>query len=151
MTTFPETKTKKGKSIGFFVTWLALLVLLCQVIRVATLQWGPSNFWFSQTMGLDVFRNYNFAFSVPLPTPVMYLIYGAVLAILGWYLSRNYSGLSTIKRWAWVFIVAGAVSNIGERSAIGYVVDYLYFFTGIFNLADLYILGGVVILLLRDR
>ena len=48
-------------------------------------------------------------------------------------------------------ILFGAISNILDRFSYGYVVDYLElkYFT-VFNLADMMISGGVIVLLLNN-
>ena len=95
-----------------------------------------------------IFRNYNFAFSLSLPVSVMYLFYAVVLVaivIYMWYRHRSFSS----REWvAWVLILAGSASNIGERLIAGYVKDFIYLFSGVFNIADFYILIGIVMLLL---
>jgi len=103
-----------------------------------------SKCWASQS--LSIFRNYEFAFSTPVPEPVMYLIYGVVLGLIGWYVWTHYSRLTAIESFAWTLIIAGAVSNIGERLLVGYVKDFIYLFSGVFNFADFYILMGIVLL-----
>lgn len=51
------------------------------------------------------------------------------------------------RKLAWTLVFAGAISNVTERVVLGYVRDFIFIFGGILNLADLYILGGVFILL----
>jgi lipoprotein signal peptidase len=62
-------------------------------------------------------------------------------------LKFQWGALTRLSRFAWALIVAGAVSNIGERLLLGSVRDYIRLSTGIFNLADGYILMGMFILL----
>jgi lipoprotein signal peptidase len=38
-----------------------------------------------------------------------------------------------------------------ERFSFGYVVDYIFIFTGVLNIADLYILTGVLLAVLQVR
>jgi signal peptidase II len=57
------------------------------------------------------------------------------------------------KRWEVIiltFIIFGAISNILDRLIYGYVIDYLElkYFT-VFNLADVMISGGAIILLTK--
>ncbi len=93
------------------------------------------------------YRNYQFAFSWPLPVWSIYLVYAVVLVLIVRYLAEHYRQLGKISVTAWTFILAGAVSNISERLLLGYVRDFIYILTGIFNLADLSILLGIAILL----
>jgi signal peptidase II len=98
-----------------------------------------------------------------------------VLGLVSWYPAANYgitlNWLSQIAPWllailqlsillylyqlkppkySWIWISAGALSNILDRLTYGYVIDYLSFkalgFTwpAIVNLADLYITSGII-------
>jgi len=48
---------------------------------------------------------------------------------------------------SWCLILNGAVSNLIDRIAYGYVVDYFDFVTGIINIADVMIVVGLGIYL----
>jgi lipoprotein signal peptidase len=99
----------------------------------------------------EVFRNYHFAFSLPLPSSLMYGIYMAILLAIIVYVSRRYRSFSRQESLAWVLVFAGSLSNIGERIILGYVRDFIYLLAGIFNFADFYILLGMVLLVLNVR
>ncbi len=96
---------------------------------------------------LTQFKNFNFAFSIPLPVWSMFVIYGIVILIAVIIFFKNFNKLSKIKLLAWALLFAGAFSNIGERILLGYVRDYLVFLNGIFNLADIFIIIGILLLL----
>jgi lipoprotein signal peptidase len=98
-----------------------------------------------------IFRNYNFAFSVTLPVWLMYVYYFLILIVIGWYVRSRYRTFSGQEKIAWVLISAGALSNIGERLVLGYVRDFIYFGSGVFNIADFYILLGIGLLLFRPK
>ena len=101
------------------------------------------------------FLNDNFAFSLPLPVWLMYLVYAGVLFVSAAYLFKTHRQLNCWQFIGWLLIWAGAFSNIGERIALGHVRDFIYitFFglTGIYNLADGYILLGIIILLFKEK
>ncbi len=103
----------------------------------------------------NIFRNYVFAFSVPLPIWLIYTIYFIVIIGIIYYLSKQYKILPITAKIAWAFILTGAVLNVFERIVLGYVRDFiyisLYHWTGIYNLADFYILFGIVILLAANK
>jgi signal peptidase II len=59
-------------------------------------------------------------------------------------------------RWrehaAYVLLLAGAVGNVGDRIARGYVVDFIHLHHWpIFNVADALLVGGMVLLALSWR
>lgn len=104
---------------------------------------------FRPLLGKELFRNYAFAFSWPVPEPLMYAIYSAVMLALVAYVSRYYQKFGTGQAVGWTLIFTGALANIGERLALGYVRDFIYIWHGIFNFADGYIILGVAILMTR--
>lgn len=116
-----------GWTVGFF-----LLVAVDQLTK---------------RLPVPMFFNDRFAFSLPLPVWAMYGIYTMVLGGSVWYVWSRWGVLPGWQKLAWVLVWAGAVSNISERLALGYVRDWIYILTGVFNLADGYILVGMIILL----
>ncbi len=117
-------------------------------------------FLFLVFMGIDqltkiwaarIFKNVNFAFSIPLPVVAMFAIYFIVLAMIFYYVFKHNREFSKITTLAWTLIFAGAICNIVERIILGYVRDWIYITSGIFNLADVYIIAGVVILLFSKK
>lgn len=106
---------------------------------------------FIAAKGAAIFRNYNFAFSLPVPVQLMFVYYFIILGVIVWYVWSRRGVLTGQDKVAWALIIAGAVSNIGERLALGYVRDFIHIRTGVFNLADFFILFGIVLLLLRPR
>ncbi len=103
----------------------------------------------------SIFKNQNFAFSLPIPTALIYLIYFVLIACISFYVYENHKKFFWWQDLAWVLIYAGAVANIGERIILGYVRDWIYIsvyrWTGIYNLADGFIILGVVILLFSSN
>lgn len=97
------------------------------------------------------FLNNNFAFSLPIPIPLIYIIYFFVITAIGYYIFHHYKSFSLLSFLAWVFILSGAFSNIAERIVQGAVRDWIYIYNGIFNLADFYIILGIIILLLQPN
>ena len=59
---------------------------------------------------------------------------------------------NTIEKWGLLFIITGAVSNLGDRIINDYVLDFIYmhynnFYWPAFNFADIYITIGVLIII----
>jgi signal peptidase II len=101
--------------------------------------------------GFQLFPNENLAFSIRLPVLVMWILYSVLLALLlFWFVRNEHKTKSVIL--AFVLILAGALSNIFDRLSLGYVRDFIFVFWGnVFNLADVFILGGIITLLFFDR
>ena|SRR5581483_11205449 len=130
---------KSGKGFAFFAFLFVLLIVVDQVAK---------------KNALDVFRNANFAFSLPLPVWLMYAVYFLVLGGLIFYAFKNYRRLNNLSFLGLTFIFAGALSNIFERIFLGSVRDFIhivfYRWVGIYNFADFYIIIGILVLLFAD-
>jgi lipoprotein signal peptidase len=123
--------TKKTKTLWWSFVFL-LLVLIDQLVKCLV---------------RDIFKNDLFAFSLPLPSWMMFAVYAIILFFIIRYCIKSYKIFSSYQWFAWTLILAGAALNIGERIILGYVRDFIFITTGVFNLADGYIIAGVVILL----
>lgn len=102
-------------------------------------------------VGFAPFANYHFAFSLRLPLPLMYVVYGVALSALtglGWQKWREWNGL---QRVAFLLILCGGWANVLERLWLGYVRDFIRVFHGYYNVADIYILVGIALLLFSAR
>ncbi|HYV33303.1 MAG TPA: signal peptidase II [Candidatus Limnocylindria bacterium] len=133
-----ENKQKKEKVlIGSFFFLFLILVAFDQLVK---------NF------ANNIFKNSQFAFSLPVPIGLIYVIYICVLVAMVNYVLKNYRKFSLVAGLAWVLIFAGAISNIAERIFTGYVKDFIYItfmkWTGVYNLADFFIIAGIILLLI---
>ncbi|MHB8870892.1 MAG: signal peptidase II [Candidatus Doudnabacteria bacterium] len=92
-----------------------------------------------------IFKNENFAFSLRIPTPLMYLTYIVLLTLLtNWFVKKQNKNI--LDKFGFVLILSGAVSNISERLFNGFVIDFIHIHTGVFNLADFFIMLGIILL-----
>lgn len=136
---------------GSFVFWCVislLFIFLDQLSKFFVYQISsPAPKYF----GILLFNNFNFAFSLYLPQFLMLLIYALLIAAIFYNIYRNFNSYTLSNKYAWVLILSGAVSNVLERLTLGYVRDFIYIFSGIFNLADFFIILGVLILLFKSN
>lgn len=136
--------------LSSFVFWFITEVVLIAAAQIASSLLFGLHFGSGQVR-LFPFRNYQFAFSLPVPVGIMFGLYSCIIVGCAWYVIKNWTMLGIGERCAWFLIGAGAFSNIFERLLYGYVRDYVYVLSGIFNIADGYILLGIVLLLLLSR
>lgn len=101
-------------------------------------------------VGIEEFKNYFFAFSLPVPVVAMYSVYLVAIGAITVYIFRTWKEIKTLELFAWYCILAGAISNIAERVYFGFVKDFIKVHTGYINLADVYILFGVLCILLMS-
>jgi signal peptidase II len=153
MTPLPQllqpNESSERISYGSFVFWLALFAALIGldqwVKQIVFARSSTEHFLFFKELQL---HNDRFAFSLPVPAIVMYGIYALVVAAILYYLYNHIRGMKNVQILGWVLVLSGACSNIGERLVYGSVRDFILVFSGVFNLADAFILIGVVILLI---
>lgn len=109
-------------------------------------------FLFSEEfVGLKFYKNFNLIFNITLPDWLMYALIGTILLPLLWLLVKNYLNKNIFLIFSLSLIVNGAISNLIDRLYFGFVVDFLSFFNySIFNLSDVYIVGGMGLILIWE-
>ena len=80
------------------------------------------------------------------------VIIGLIVTIFVYYLMLSSSDI--IEEWGLFLIIIGALANILDRSINGYVIDFIYFhynsfYWPAFNIADIYITIGIMMLILN--
>lgn len=103
----------------------------------------------SRFFGWEPFFNPGIAFSIPLPLWLTILVTTPVVALLLHHIF--FSRLSLAQAAGFIFIVAGALSNLADRLMYRQTIDYLRVFTGVINVADLLIAVGLLIFVLGTR
>lgn len=104
----------------------------------------PDGSWF----GLVPFANHNFAFSLPVPPLLMYALYVLAVGFVCRTLFSQWRVLGPYQRLGLLLIACGGGVNILERLVTGYVRDFIHIWRGYYNLGDIYILAGAVLVLL---
>ncbi len=149
-TSSTHVSTSEATPVSPLVWFISTSILVVADVASRAACFSYCNFTLTKYIGLHPFKNEYFAFSIPLPLWCMYMLYGLVMTVLVWYVTRQWLKLGVYMRMAWLLIVAGAVVNVGERLAIGYVRDFIQVGTGYLNLGDIYILVGVAYLLYHN-
>ena len=141
---------RKIMLINFLVSILFLADRLTKWLAAKIPQGGV--FLFSEKFaGLRLYKNFNLIFNITLPEWLMYGLISMILLPLAWLLIKNYSQKNIFLIFSLSLIVVGAMSNLLDRLIFGYVIDFISFFNySIFNLADVYIVGGVGLILIWE-
>ncbi len=148
-----DLKNERTRRRVSFVFWLLLLfvfIFFDQYSKQIIFTRPDKLFWighFLPIIHVTPFLNYYFAFSLRVPLVIMYLVYATVIFFILRHIVLHAWTLGTVALLAWVLIIAGACSNVFERIWLGSVRDFLAIGTGIFNVADVYISVGVLLLL----
>ena len=103
-------------------------------------------------MDITHIHNYGITFglfSEILPTWII-IVVGSIFTIFIVFWMFRTSNL--LEKWGLLLIIAGAVSNLGDRIINDYVLDFIYmhykeFYWPAFNFADIYITIGVLIVI----
>ena len=86
-------------------------------------------------------------------TILVIIISGVVIGFLLFYIYKN-KGNNKLENVSYAFILGGAIGNLIDRLVYGYVIDFLDFEilsydAPIFNLADTFIVIGVILFLIN--
>lgn len=138
-------KNERFTRISFVLFFTMLGIVLDQLLKTWIFLQKVLPSW------LLKFHNNQFAFSLPVPVWLIYILYLIVFAIAIYYFIKKFNCAKWIELAAWALLFAGGLSNVGERIVLGYVRDYLLVFNGIFNLADIFIIAGILILLFVNK
>jgi len=101
------------------------------------------NFYFSSH---KVFYNQRLAFNLYLGQGVFYLFFFLIFSLLIFFLILSFKKGKTLPFFSFGLIIIGALSNFLDRLFYQAVIDYWQIPLTIFNLADIYILIGVILL-----
>lgn len=100
-------------------------------------------------LGWEYYGNTGIAFSLPIPNWLVVIVTPVVLlGLIYWLVKIFKKNIVGYELLALCLIILGAISNYIDRVLFGVTIDYLRVLTGIFNLADLMVVAGVVILIL---
>ena len=99
-------------------------------------------------------HNYGIAFGLFAGVlPLFIVLLGVVIIIFLLFWMFNIS--NTFEKWGILFLIAGAISNIGDRLINHYVLDFIFlhykhYYWPAFNFADIYISTGVLLIIIEN-
>jgi signal peptidase II len=117
------------------------------------LKWAAQNLWVqnhfvSSFLGWHPFHNSGIAFGLPVANS--YTVAISALLITGMLVlaASAWKNNKILLLLGWIYLIGGAISNLIDRIACGYVIDYLFILTGYINIGDIMIASGLLVLLL---
>lgn len=124
-------------------------VVLDQVVKkIALSLLSVSAYNLNDYLSLEISRNYGIAFGLHVGTGIFYF---TVIVFFVWLASGkllNFKEMGKREILAVCFILSGAIGNLIDRVRFGYIIDFINFKDiVIFNLADVFIMMGVAILI----
>ncbi len=101
-------------------------------------------------VGFVLERNLGIAYSLPLQGTLLIVVSFCLFIILGFLFRRAFARGAIAETVGYSLIIVGAFSNLLDRLHFGFVTDYMTL-TGwpVFNLADVMILSGTVLVLTK--
>lgn len=138
ITTQTLTGRLRKQSFGFWFIVCISFLAAAQIVRNLVLY-----------LDAPTFLNEKFAFSLNVPTPLMYLLYLVAVAFIVHHLYHWWHKMFAVTKLGFLLIVTGGLSNFLERIIFGHVVDYVFIGTGVLNLADFYIIFGIVLIFVK--
>lgn len=130
------------------MTWLfvvdGLLLVIDRWLKVVAGQGASRDFGWAQFV---LFRNDALVFSWPAPNWVAIVMMFAAMAAVAIVLARAWGKRRNVFVFGGLLILSGAFSNLFDRLAYGFVIDWVYLgpWWPVFNLADVMIGTGVVL------
>ena len=114
------------------------------------------NSFLAVTSFLDIAHIHNFgiAFGFLSGTFSAWIFILVGIIVTGVILYMLMKSTNHMEKWGLTAIIAGALSNIADRTLNGYVIDFIYFhykdfFWPAFNFADIYISLGICVIVLH--
>ncbi|MCX6739686.1 MAG: signal peptidase II [Candidatus Parcubacteria bacterium] len=129
------------------------LLVLESIIKYSIVNKIPSQgfYLFKPIVQIIYTPNYNIAFSLPLPQAIILFFIISALVFLSYLWWHNLKAGNIKLFWASSLVIAGALSNLIDRFALGFVVDYINIHIWpIFNLADCLIVAGVLVYIVSE-
>ncbi len=114
---------------------------------------GESRLVFPHLLRWTYERNFHGAFGLFGSNGMLLIAMAVVVLVIFWFGFKDQAAHSRVVCIAFGLIVGGAIGNIADRVHLGYVVDFIDFYTiwpNIFNVGDSCITGGVILLLLAN-
>ena len=136
---------------------LVLLILLDFLSKKVIFHFVELNKFISLASFIDITHIHNYGISFGLFAGVLPLwfivLLGVVVIIL--LLFWMFKASNKFEKWGILFIIAGAIANIGDRLMNNYVLDFIFlnykqYYWPAFNFADIYISVGVLIIVLES-
>jgi len=124
------------------------LFLLDRILKWLSLH-DSAPYLINKWLGWQPFLNTGIAFGIPVPNILTVFLSILILGVV-FYLIIAGTNRNTVNFFALILIFAGALSNLIDRIWIANTVDYFLTFTSLFNLADVFIVGGFVLYLYQQ-
>ncbi len=141
-------KIKSAVTIYFLISTLFLFV--DQALKYFSRSNSDFSYYIWKSwLGWEYWENAGVAFSIPFPNWLIIILTPIILLGVLYFITKKKR--SSIFYLGFFLIFAGAISNYIDRILFGVTIDYLRVFTGIINLADVFIVVGAGVVVFESR
>lgn len=143
---------QQQKQLTYLHAWLLFAPLFLGLLAADQLSkwWAAKTLSLGQSkdLGFVLHHNADLAFGFQLPTWVIYPLTLGIILIGLYLVIRHRLWQDTLHLIGLSLIAAGAIGNVIDRFRLGYVIDFIkVYFWPIFNLADVWIVVGVFLVM----
>jgi signal peptidase II len=127
------------------------LFIVDRLIKYLILKTPNQGLFLTKNIGIKLYLNQGLAFSLPLPNFINIILAALIIFILIGLLIKYYQANFSFLL-ALTLIIIGATSNLIDRIRFNAVIDlFSFFFWPAFNLADCYIIVGIILFFLTFK
>lgn len=105
---------------------------------------------FSNFFSFSFFKNHGIAFGIQSPFKLTIGLSIIILIILLFWFYKNKKYYNASYFLAFSLIFFGALSNLSDRLFLNFTVDYIHIYISVINLADVMIVLGASIILIKE-
>lgn len=130
-----------------------VLIGIDQFFKFVVVNYLPQDGFFvlNNNLGIASFQNPGVAFGLPMPKVIMYIVIFLILYFLLQKFQQELKKMNFIVLFSLMLVISGAISNLIDRVFRGFVIDYIHLFNlSVLNLADLYIIIGIIIMIVLE-
>ncbi len=131
---------------------IALLFIIDRIVKTVAMKFIPREglYLIQDVFGFVIVHNEGIAYSVSIPHTALFIGIGVVIIMLMLAYITYSRRKKFVLSFALLIIAVGAFSNLIDRLLYGYVVDMIVLTKWpVFNIADLMISAGAVVLVLQ--
>ncbi|MBX4186759.1 MAG: signal peptidase II [Candidatus Doudnabacteria bacterium] len=130
---------------------LKKILAIIFVDQITKLIFGHRDF-FVGPLHVHTMKNFGLSFAQNFGTAINLILIAIGLGLFIYYYWRHRATMADSHQLGFAFVFAGCFSNLFDRAVHGYVLDFLDIGWGFtFNLADVVILVGIILILLPLR
>jgi len=139
----------KNKFFIFIIVFL--IFLLDRLIKLMIIR-KEGFFIIKDFLKINYYPNWGVALSLPVSQYITYPLVILIMLVVFYYLYISLKRNNYFLIWSQSLIFVGAFSNLLDRFRFGHVVDYINFVDRfpVFNLADVMIVSGVILFLIKE-